>query len=89
MEKVYLKKNCEGMFLKKEKDYELIELVNELLDTRLDHQRIKEFGDRSKIVTIIRKEAIKLTQFLRGEKGKHELSLFKPPLVDQKMKEDS
>lgn len=55
--------------MKQDKGYELIQSVNELLDTRVEHQRIKEFGSHSKIRTIIRKEALKLGQFLREEKS--------------------
>lgn len=53
-------KNGERMFLKEKKGYELIQSVNELLDMKVEHQRIKEFGSHSKIRTMIREETIKL-----------------------------
>ncbi len=53
------------MFFKEVKGYELIQKVNELLDTRVEHQRIKEFGSHSKIRTIIRDEMIELSQYLK------------------------
>ncbi|MCJ7720688.1 MAG: hypothetical protein MUO36_04390 [Candidatus Hadarchaeum sp.] len=35
---------------------------------RTKHQRIKKYGERSKIRTAIGEEPIKLAQYLRGEK---------------------
>lgn len=71
MLKFNFEKNCERMFLKEEKGYELIQSTNALLDTTVQHQRIKEFIEKSKIRTIIREEAVNLTQFLRGDKEKY------------------
>ncbi|KXB01514.1 hypothetical protein AKJ43_03305 [candidate division MSBL1 archaeon SCGC-AAA261D19] len=56
------------MSLNQEKSYELIQEINHLLDKRVEHQMISEFGSKSKIRTMIREEATKLGQFLRGEK---------------------
>jgi CRISPR/Cas system-associated endonuclease Cas1 len=66
------------MFLKKEESYRLIKAINELFDRRIKHQRIKRFGEYSKIRTAIREEPIKLAQYLRGEKERYEPS---PKLV--------
>lgn len=60
------------MFLKKKESYKLIKAVNDLFDKRIKHQRIKKYGQRSKIRTVIREEPMKLSQYLRGEKGKYE-----------------
>jgi CRISPR-associated protein Cas1 len=56
------------MFLKQKESYKLIKAINELFDKRIEHQRIKKYGKRSKIRTAIREEPIKLGQYLRGEK---------------------
>jgi len=50
----------------------MIKGINRLFDKRIKHQRIKKYGRRSKIRTIIREEPIKLAQYLRGEKEKYE-----------------
>jgi len=57
-----------GMFLKKKESYKLIKTINELFDKWIKHQRVKKYGEHSKIRTAIRKEPIKLVQYLRGEK---------------------
>ena len=45
----------------------IIEL-NKLFDSQIEHQRIKKFGKKAKIRTIIKEEPIKLAQYLRDEK---------------------
>lgn len=60
------------MFLKQEESYKLIKAVNRLFDKRIKHQRIKKYGEHSKIRTAIREEPIKLGQYLRDEKKKYE-----------------
>ena len=60
------------MFLKKEESYKLIKAINELFDKRIRHQRIKKYGEQSKIRTAIREEPMKLAQYLRGEKEGYE-----------------
>ncbi len=52
--------------------YKMIKAINRLFDKRVKHQRIKNYGTRSKIRTVIREEPVKLAQYLRGEKGKYE-----------------
>lgn len=59
------------MFLKRKESYKLIKAIDELFDRRIKHQRIKKYGEHSKIRTAIRKEPIKLGQYLRGEKGSY------------------
>jgi hypothetical protein len=49
----------------------MIKAINELFDKRIRHQRIKKFGEYSKIRTAIREEPIKLAQYLRDEKGSY------------------
>ena len=56
------------MFLKRKESYKMIKAINELFDKRIKHQRIKKYGEHSKIRTAIREEPIKLAQYLRGEK---------------------
>ena len=56
------------MFLKKKGSYRLIKAVDQLFDKRIKHQRIKKYGEHSKIRTMIREEPIKLGQYLRDEK---------------------
>lgn len=46
----------------------MIKAINELFDKQIKHQRIKKYGTRSKIRTVIGEEPIKLAQYLRGEK---------------------
>jgi hypothetical protein len=60
------------MFLKREESYKMIKAINELFDKRIKHQRIKRFGEYSKIRTAIREEPIKLGQYLRDEKERYE-----------------
>ena len=56
----------------KNRDGVMVKTINKLLDKRIKHQRIKKYGKRSKVRTAIREEAIKLGQFLRGEKENYE-----------------
>ncbi len=56
------------MFVKRKESYKLIKAINGFFDKRIKHQRIRKYGQRSKIKTAIREEAIKLGQYLRGEK---------------------
>lgn len=56
------------MFLKRKENYKMIKAINELFDKRIQHQRIKRYGERSKIRTTIGEEAIKLAQYFREEK---------------------
>jgi CRISPR-associated protein Cas1 len=65
------------MFLKREESYRLIKAINELFDRRIKHQRIKRFGEYSKIRTAIREEPIKLAQYLRGDKERYEPVVLK------------
>jgi CRISPR-associated protein Cas1 len=60
------------VFLKQKESYKLIKEINKLFDKRIKHQRIKKYGERSKVRTAIREEAIKLGQYLRGEKERYE-----------------
>ena len=60
------------MFLKRKESYKLIKAINDFFDKRIKHQRIKKYGERSKIRTAIREEPIKLAQYLRGEKERYE-----------------
>lgn len=60
------------MFLRKKESYRMIKAVNGLLDRRVRHQRIRKYGNYSKIRTMIGEEPIKLAQYLRGEKGDYE-----------------
>jgi len=46
----------------------MIKAINELFDKRIKHQRIKKYGEYSKVRTMIREEPIKLAQYLRDEK---------------------
>lgn len=46
----------------------MIKGINGLFDKRIKHQRIKKYGERSKVRTAIREEPIKLAQYLKGEK---------------------
>ena len=64
------------MFLKKKESYKMIKAINELFDKRIEHQRIKRYGERSKIRTAIREEPIKLAQYLRGEKENYNPTEF-------------
>jgi len=49
-----------------------IKAINELFDKRIKHQRIKKYGEQSKIRRAIREEPVKLAQYLRGEKEGYE-----------------
>jgi len=62
----------ERVFLKRMDSYKMIKAINQLFDKRIEHQRIKKYGQRSKIRTAIREEPMKLAQYLRGEKGDYE-----------------
>ena len=59
------------MFLKQKESYRLIKAINELFDRRIKHQRIKKYGEHSKIRTAIKEEPIKLAQYLREEKERY------------------
>ena len=59
-------------FLKRKESYRMIKAINELFDKRIKHQRIKKYGEHSKIRTAIREEPMKMAQYLRGEKEKYE-----------------
>lgn len=50
----------------------MIKAINELFDKQIKHQRIKKYGIKSKIRTVIREEPIKLAQYLRKEKEGYE-----------------
>jgi len=67
------------MFLKRKESYKMIKAVNGLFDMRIEHQRIKRYGERSKIRTAIREEAIKLAQYLRGEKSYEPIAVQSQP----------
>ena len=56
--------------------------LNKLFDQKVNHTRIRQFGKRSKIRTIIREEPIKLAQYLRNEKSE-----YQPVHIIPKMKE--
>jgi len=60
--------NRSGMFLGREKSYKMIKAINELFDKRIKHQRIKRFGEYSKIRTAIREEP-SWHSILRGERN--------------------
>jgi CRISPR-associated protein Cas1 len=60
------------VLLKQKESYKLIKAINGLFDKRIEHQRIKKYGDRSKIRTAIREESIKMAQYIRGEKERYE-----------------
>jgi CRISPR/Cas system-associated endonuclease Cas1 len=62
----------ERMFLKRKESYKMIKAINGLFDKRIEHQRIKKYGESSKIRTAIREEAIKLAQYLREETEDYE-----------------
>ncbi|MDI6819694.1 MAG: CRISPR-associated endonuclease Cas1 [Candidatus Hodarchaeaceae archaeon] len=62
----------ERMFLKRKESYKLIKAINKLLDRRIEHQRIKKYGEHSKIRTAIGEEPMKLAQYLRDEKENYE-----------------
>ena len=64
------------IFLKRKESYKFIKAINELFDRRIQHQRIKKYGEHSKIRTAIREEPIKLAQYLRGEKERYEPIAF-------------
>lgn len=66
----------ERMFLKQKESYKMIKAINELFDKRIKHQRIKKYGERSKIRTAIREEPVKMAQYLRGEKGDYHPASF-------------
>jgi predicted flavoprotein YhiN len=57
------------MFLKQKESYRMIKVINKLFDKRIGHQRIKKFGEHSKIRTAIREEPIKLAQYLQVPLG--------------------
>ena len=63
--------------MKQRDSYRMIKGINELFDKRIKHQRIKMYGKRLKMRMAIREGAIKLAEYLRGEKGRYEpLELF-------------
>lgn len=65
------------MFLKQKESYKVIKAINELFEKRIERQRIKKFGRYSAIKTIIKEEAIKLGQYLRGDKSIYETSVLR------------
>ena len=66
------KRKGEKVFLKQMESYRMIKAINELFDKRIQHQRIKKYGEHLKIRTVIREEPIKLAHYLRGEKERYE-----------------
>jgi CRISPR-associated protein Cas1 len=62
-----------------------IEMKNYILelsrtfDKTLEHQRIKNFGKRAKLRTIIKEEPLRLAQYLRGEKTEYTPYTLKLP----------
>lgn len=68
LSKESFERNNGRMFLKQRESYKMIKAINELFDKRIEHQRIKRYGQCSKIRTTIREEPIKLGQYLRGKK---------------------
>ena len=62
----------ERMFLNQKESYRMIKAINGLFDKRIKHQRIRKYGERSKIRTLIREEPIKLAQYLREENESYE-----------------
>lgn len=62
--------------MKKKESYKMIKAINKLLDKLIKHQRIRKYGERSKIRTVIREELIKLTQYLREEKESYKQVSF-------------
>ena len=58
-------------FLKPKETGKFIMALNRLFDLKIDHTRIKQFGKKTKIRTIIREEPLKLAQFLRDEKSEY------------------
>ena len=58
-------------FLTPKETGKFIVALNKLFDKRINHTRIKQFGKRTKIRTIIREEPLKLAQFLRDEKREY------------------
>ena len=72
-------RKSERVFLKQKESYRMIKTINELFDKRVKHQRIKKYGERSKIRTAIREGAMKLAQYLRGEKERYEPIMIHHP----------
>lgn len=63
--------------MKKKESYKMIKAINKLFDRRIKHQRIKKYGERSKIRTAVREEPMKLAHYLRDvENGKYVPSLL-------------
>ena len=58
-------------FLTPKETGKFIMALNKLFDRKVDHTRIKQFGKKTKIRTIIREEPIKLAQFLRDQKPEY------------------
>lgn len=55
----------------------MIKAINELFDKQIKHQRIKKYGEQSKIRTAIKEEPMKLAQYIRGEKMSYQPSHLK------------
>lgn len=63
-------------FLTPKETKKFIVALNKLFNSRIKHQRIKKFGKKTKIRTIIKEEPIKLAQYLRDEKPEYFPFLF-------------
>jgi hypothetical protein len=63
---MFLKTRVGRIFLKREGGCRMIKAINEFFDKEIKHQRIKKFGEHSKIRTVIREELIKLVQYFEG-----------------------
>ena len=59
-------------FLTPKETGKFITALNNLFNRKIDHMRMKQFGKKSKIKTIIREEPLKLAQFLRDEKSEYQ-----------------
>ena len=53
-------------FLNPDEKVKMIVAINKLFNRRVNHTRIKNFGNRAKIRTVIREEPIKLAHYIRG-----------------------
>jgi len=50
--------------------------LNKTFENKIDHRRIKNFGNKTQIRTVIREDVIKLAQYLRGDQTD-----FKPTII--------
>ena len=69
LEIIYKGKNPR-IFLKHEQSSRLIAKLNSFLDTKIDKQRLRNFGTSSKIRTIIREDIEQLAQVIRQDSQK-------------------